>query len=97
MQNWFRNSTISTAALSAGFLLAMVPAAGQAQARIPRLPDGHPNMNGIWQAMNTANWDLEAHAAQTGLVVDYGAIGAEPGGMGVVEGGEIPYLPAALA
>lgn len=61
---------------------------------IPRLPDGKPNLSGIWQALNTANWELEEHAARPGLVVAMGAIGAEPGGPGVVEGGEIPYLPA---
>ena len=27
--------------------------------RAPRTPDGKPDLNGIWQAMNTANWDLE--------------------------------------
>lgn len=61
----------------------------------PRLADGHPNLNGIWQAMNSANWDLEGHAAQAGQLVPLGAIGAEPPGIGVVEGGVIPYLPAA--
>jgi len=59
------------------------------------MPDGKPNLNGIWQAMNTANWDLQEHAARPGLVVALGAAGAEPGGPGVIEGGEIPYLPAA--
>jgi hypothetical protein len=59
------------------------------------MPDGKPNLNGIWQAMNTANWDLQEHAARPGLVVALGAEAAEPGGPGVVEGGEIPYLPAA--
>jgi hypothetical protein len=76
-------------------VLTGIPAAGQA--KLPRTPDGKPNLNGIWQAMNTADWDLQAHAAQQGLVLEYGAEGAEPGGLGVVEGGEIPYLPAALA
>ena len=75
-----------------------VPAFGQTPAyRAPRTSDGHPNLNGIWQAMNTANWDLEAHAARQGLVLEFGAVGAEPGGLSVVEGGTIPYLPAALA
>src|ERR1041385_5997983 len=74
------------------FLAACLP--GQPVSRIARMPDGKPNLNGIWQAMNTANWDLEAHSARQGLVVALGAIGAEPGGPGVVEGGEIPYLPA---
>jgi hypothetical protein len=31
--------------------------------RAPRL-GGHPDLNGIWQAMNTANWDLLDHPAQ---------------------------------
>jgi len=62
----------------------------------PRTSDGKPDLNGIWQAMNTANWDLAAHASQAGPVASEGARGAEPGGLGVVEGGAIPYLPAAL-
>ena len=37
------------------------------------------------------------HAARPGLVVADGTLSADPGGTGVVEGGEIPYLPAALA
>jgi hypothetical protein len=71
-------------------------ASGQTPAyKAPRTADGKPNLNGIWQALNTANWDLEGHAARPSLVVALGAVGAEPGGIGVVEGGEIPYLPAA--
>jgi hypothetical protein len=62
----------------------------------PRTPDGKPDLNGIWQALNTANWNLEPHSAQAGPIVALGAPGAEPAGLGVVEGGPIPYLPAAL-
>ena len=62
----------------------------------PHGPDGHPNLSGIWQAMNTANWNLEDHNAQASLAVELGAEGAEPGGLSVVDGGTIPYLPAAL-
>ncbi len=65
--------------------------------KAPRTADGHPNLNGIWQAMNTANWDLQGHAAHTGPVVALGAVDATPAGVGVVEGGEIPYLPEAAA
>ena len=75
---------------------AAATASGQAP-KIARLPDGKPNLNGIWQAMNTANWDLQDHSARQGLVVALGAVGAEPGGPGVVDGGEIPYLPEAKA
>jgi hypothetical protein len=75
--------------------LAVARASAQPAPQPHRLPDGKPDLNGIWQALNTANWDLQEHAARPGLVVAMGAIGAEPGGTGVVEGGEIPYLPAA--
>jgi len=81
-------------------VIALCSASAGAQSsayRGPRTKDGRPDLSGIWQAINTANWDLQAHAAQAGHVVALGAQGAEPGGIGVVEGGEIPYLPAALA
>src|SRR5690348_12712728 len=64
---------------------------------IPRMPDRKPNLNGIWQAMNSAYWDLEDHSAQAGPVLQLGAIGAIPAGGGIVEGGAIPYKPEALA
>ena len=66
-------------------------------AEAPRTTDGKPNLNGIWQVLNTANWDIQEHAARPGPVVALGAAGAEPAGLGVVEGGEIPYLPDAAA
>jgi len=75
--------------------LAVTRVCGQPAPQPHRMPDGKPDLNGIWQALNTANWDLQEHAARTGLVGAMGAIGAEPGGPGVVQGGEIPYLPAA--
>ena len=53
----------------------------------PRTATGQPDLQGIWQAVNSAAWDLEDHSP--GLDT--------PGGYGVVEGGRIPYLPAALA
>lgn len=62
--------------------------------------DGHPNLNGIWQVLNTANYNLEPHSAATqpaaAAEAELGAIAAIPAGLGVVEGGEIPYLPEAL-
>jgi hypothetical protein len=60
---------------------------------------GQPNLNGVWQAMGTAYWNLEAHSAEKiqgfyGL----GSIAAIPAGQSVVDGdGKIPYLPAAAA
>lgn len=78
-------------------LVASTPGAAQQAYHAPKGPDGHPNFNGIWQALNTANWDLVEHAARPGTVIQDGTLSADPGGTGVVEGGEIPYLPAVLA
>ena len=83
--------------ITAAVWLALATSAGQAQTyRAPRAADGHADLSGIWQALNTANWDLDDHSAQAGPMWQTGAIGAEPAGQGVVEGGAIPYLPAAL-
>ena len=61
--------------------------------RAPRAADGHADLNGIWQAMNTANWDIQDHAARPGPVVSLGASFSIPAGAGVVEGNELPYQP----
>jgi hypothetical protein len=53
----------------------------------PRTPDRKPDLNGIWQVLGTAHWNLEAHSASEGV----------PAGFSVVDGGTIPYQPAALA
>lgn len=85
--------------------------AQRASLSIPRTARGKPDLNGIWQAMTTANYDLEPHVARPALamrpgpvvpvpakeVLAFGAVGAVPGGLGVVVGGRIPYLPEALA
>ncbi len=87
-----RSIKISTIAAAVIFQAGAQPAYKPAHGA-----DGHPNLNGIWQALNTANWNLEDHMARQSLVLALGAEGAEPGGLSVVEGGAIPYLPAALA
>ena len=68
-----------------------------APVRPARTADGHPNLSGIWQALGTAHWNLEDHSPSAGQLFQMGAVGATPGGQGVVEGGEIPYKPEALA
>jgi hypothetical protein len=96
--------------LAAIMAIAVVSLDGQSY-RSPRGPDGKPNLNGIWQTLNEANYDLEGHMARPAMalvpghsspvpaapVLALGAVGAVPPSMGVVEGGEIPYKPAALA
>ena len=105
MKGQARVTVIVGAALCAvvATLLGGVSLAGQGakpaapRYRAPRTHDGKPDLNGIWQANNAANWDLEAHAAKPSALLPLGAAGAVPASLGVVEGDEIPYRPEALA
>ena len=75
----------------AAVLLAMSAVQVNAQLSSENATAAHPRLDGIWQALVPANWDIRPHAAAAGPVVSLGAIGAEPPGLGIVEGGEIPY------
>jgi len=99
MKFWISTPIAIVLALVAGFSLSGQPSEGQTTPRpyrAPRTPDGKPNFNGIWQAVNTANWDIQDHAAKQGPVLSLGAAFSVPAGLGVVEGNELPYQPAAL-
>jgi hypothetical protein len=61
----------------------------------PRDWAGRPDLNGVWQAIGTAHWDIQDHPAMAGPS-EFGAIGAVPPGQGVVFGNDIPYQPWAL-
>jgi len=87
--------------------LSLRPATGQVpgadQAEMARMPDGKPNVTGIWQALNEANWDLEAHASRAALVVQPGPVTASSGDHHVVPGapalalGAIGGVPGGLS
>jgi len=79
--------------------LTTVPAVQAQQLDRDTTLDGRPNLNGVWKAINTAHWNLEAHSAE-GLdrFWQMGAIAAIPAGKSVLKGGgDIPYLPDVLA
>lgn len=91
--------------------LAAPASAAPAAYKAPRGPDKvHPDLNGIWQVLTPANWNVEPHAASPALalrpgpagpvpakaVVALGAVGSTPPTPGVVVGGTIPYKPEAL-
>jgi len=69
--------------LSAAVASVGAQAAGQP---LPRTPDGKPDLSGVWQVLNSAAFDIEAHHAEAGV----------PAGTGVVVGGDIPYQAWAL-
>jgi len=91
-----RGACVVLASVVLGLVVAACSSAPPQAYRAPRTPDGAPDLSGIWQSNNTANWDLEAHAARKGPVFALGAAFSVPPGVGVVDGGAIPYLPAAL-
>jgi len=108
MLSWRRLTTFLAIAVTACLSIVMasiVSVAGQqtpapaAAYRAPRTKDGKPDLNGIWQAMNNANWDIAPHNAErASLKIEavIGALSAMPPGLGIVEGGVLPYLPDAL-
>src|SRR5436309_3368381 len=70
---------LATAAL---LVFIALPALAQ-QRTLPRAWDGKPDLSGVWQALTTANFDIQDHSARLGV----------PAGQGIVEGNEIPYQP----
>src|ERR1051325_6295167 len=86
-------------AIAALMTIAVAPLSGQAY-RPPRGPGGKPDLNGIWQVLNEANYDIEAHVARPAMALRpgpygpvpaaptlaLGAVGAVPPSLGVIEG-----------
>ena len=86
-----KNSSLSRRRWIAAALILLVyvfvfPKNSEAVEQIPHIK-GKPNFFEIWQTTSAADYDLEPHSARIDV----------PPGPGVIEGGEIPYLPQALA
>jgi len=110
---WVSVMKISVVAVAAAATFALVSSPrveGQARvASVPRL-NGKPDLNGLWQAVNSANYDIQAHTAKAALqmrpgpivpipakeVLALGAVGSVPSGTGVVDGDELPYTAEGL-
>ncbi|GAB5453454.1 MAG: hypothetical protein Hals2KO_37820 [Halioglobus sp.] len=93
-------------------LLALLLCASvRAEYEPPRTAGGKPDFTGVWQVLNTANQNLEAHGGRASQMmregpvvpvpakelVALGAVGALPPSLGVVQGDVIPYKASALA
>ncbi len=95
MSAWFGWSIRTVAVLTVVTAVAVLsmPGAGQPPAESaesyspPHTPDGQPDLQGVWQVLNTAAWDIQDHSGQLGV----------PAGQAVVVGNDIPYQPWALA
>jgi hypothetical protein len=95
---WFVPVLVGMATAATILWIGSRPIMGQgATYRAPRTPDGRPDLNGLWQAVNTANWDLEDHEPRPSPLPALGARGAIPAGSSVVVGGTIPYKREARA
>jgi len=104
LKGWTVGIVVTVLAAAAAVWLTGQPTVGEAQApaqgfKAPRLRGtNNPDLTGLWQAMVTANWDIQDHSAeQAPAVRQVGVWLAQPPGQSIVEGGEIPYRKEALA
>lgn len=96
------SSILAAALVSAAAAVATLwPAETEGQGAVYQAPrlmgTPNPDLNGIWQAMGTAYWNVEDHPVDPGpFPTQLGTWGAQPAGQGIVVGGAIPYQDWAL-
>src|SRR5215470_18635345 len=99
MQNWLKGAAIALVSIAGTIAVSQMlrsPVEGRAP-DVNVLRTGKPDLNGIWQAVGSANWNLLDHQARSGPVLELGAVLAVPAGLSVVDGNDIPYQPWAAA
>src|SRR5262245_25208060 len=108
MRNWLNHARLKPCATLIAIVAAAIALTAQSRgrgatpARAPAAGSnrlaGHPNLNGIWQAIGTANWNVEDHAASATAFPQLGAMFAIPAGRSVIvdNNGTIPYTPEGL-
>src|SRR4051812_47506767 len=87
---------VVTGVAALGISLSVAGAQRRGDRRAAGGVEGKPDLGGVWQSANTANWDIQDPPARPGPP-QFGALFAAPAGQGVVVGDEIPYQPWAVA
>jgi hypothetical protein len=96
MRTGLRRALIAVAAVAvvAALWTQVPPASSQSEAyQAPRTSDGVPDLNGIWQALNTANYDIQSHPARPALAVLPAPPRAGAPGLDRAAPIELPALP----